>query len=294
MKQQFLVDIADTFRAYVYENNRTVVPTSATIAVYTPGSTTATVVSTAAMTIAADGLLSYALTSTHNDVANENYKAVVAYVVSATTYYATFFYDVVISKLGIVITDEDVVNELPQLKDNGYVVHGVVESGAATTIVDAELKRYADDYFTGGLATNLTNDETREITDFVASSGTVTVATMTANATGNKYMLKRSFTKEITRAFEKLEDMLNQTGRRAHLVLDAYDLREVHILMSVAEICKSFVAESNNLWWELWQSYEKKVSEAYKNLNLKYDESDDGAISDAEESSRPVRTIGRA
>lgn len=294
MKQQFLVDIADTFKAYIYENNRIAVPTSATITVTNPGTSTA-LISAAAMTIAADGLLSYALTATHNDVANENYKAVVAYVVSGTTYYASFFYDVVNSKLGVVITDDDVINELPQIKDNGYVVHGDVDSGSTTTIVDAELKRYPDDYFTGGLATNLTNNEAREITDFVASSGTVTMPTMTANDAGDKYMLQRAYTKEIARAFEKLEDMLNQAGRRAHLILDPSDLREVHIFMSVAEICKSMItAEGGNMWSYFYELYDKRAYAIFKNINLKYDDSDDGIIAAAEENSRTPRTLGRA
>ena len=44
------------------------------------------------------------------------------------------------------------MNELPQLKDNGWRVHGTADSGSTTTLIDAELKRYEDDYFTGGLA----------------------------------------------------------------------------------------------------------------------------------------------
>mgnify|MGYP001599701546 FL=1 len=295
MRQQFLVDIVDTFKAYVYENNRKIVPTSATITVYKPG-VTEKLIDAAAMTVAADGLLSYALTITHNDVADENYKAVIAYVVSGTTYYTTFFYDVVNAKLGIIITDDDLFNELPQLKDKGLCVHGAVDSGTTTTLIDDELKRYEDDYFTGGLATNLTNNETREITDFVSSTGTVTTAAFaTANAAGNKYMLQRSFAKEIQRAFEKLEDMLKQVGRRAHLVLDSYDLREVHILTSVAEACKGMVTtEGGSMWSYFYELYDKRAYAVFKSLNLKYDDSEDGVIAGAEESRRLTRTLGRS
>src|SRR3990170_3078359 len=172
MRQQFLVDTAEVCNAYVYENNRKVVPASATLTVYKPGSTDK-LINAAAMTIGSDGLLSYSLTATHNDLANENYKAIISYVYNATTYTITLFYDVVNSKLIKVITDDDIVNELPQLKDNGWRVHGTADSGSTTTLIDAELKRYEDDYFTGGLAYSLTKDETREITDFVSSSGTV-------------------------------------------------------------------------------------------------------------------------
>ncbi len=292
MRQQFLVDIADTFKTYVFENNRKVVPTSATLTVYEPGGDTV-LIDAAAMTVAADGLLSYSLTTTHNDEADENYKAVVAYVVSGTTYYLTLFYDVVNSKLHKVIVDDDLISELPQLRTRREVVHGTAESGSTTTIVDTELKQYEDDYFTGGLATNLTNDETREITDFVSSTGTVTIATATATTTGHKYILQRSYSREIQRAFEKIEDLLHREGRRAHLILDPYDLREVHILFSVAEVCKGFMTETDNMWSFFWQEYDKRAYAVFKNLNLKYDESDDGIIAGAEEGKRMTKRIGR-
>src|SRR3990172_2510708 len=109
MKQQFLADTAEIFQTYVYENNRKVVPTSATLTVYKPGSTDK-LIDAQAMTIGSDGLLSYSLTATHNDVADENYKAVVSYVHNAITYPITLFYDVVNSKLVKVITDEDLIN----------------------------------------------------------------------------------------------------------------------------------------------------------------------------------------
>lgn len=288
-RQQFLVDIADTFKTFVFENNRKIVPTSATLTVYEPSSDTK-LIDAAAMTVGSDGQLSYTLTATHNTTADEAYKVVIAYVYNAVTYYATLYYDVVNSKLSKVITDDDIVNELPQLKDNGWRVRGTADSGSTTTIVDAELKRYEDDYFTGGLAHNLNNDEVREITDFVSSTGTATIVTATATASGHAYILTRAYTKEIHRAFEKIEELLNAKGKRAHLVLDPYDLREVHIYFSVAEICKGLISAEDNLWAWFYNEYDKKGKETFRNLNLKYDESDDGIISTAETGKR-MRSI---
>ena len=294
MRQQFLVDTAETFRSYVYENNRKVVPTSATLTVYNPGSSDK-LINAAAMTIGSDGLLSYALTATHNDLAAENYKAVISYVYNAVTYSITLFYDIVNSKLVKVITDDDIVNELPQLKDNGWRVHGTADSGSATTLIDAELKRYEDDYFTGGLAHSLTKDETREITDFVSSSGTVTTTAFSTAIATDKYILTRSFTKEIQRAFEKIDELLYRSGKRAHLILDPYDLREVHICYAVAEICKGLtVTGEATFWWQMWKDYEAKAYAIFKSLQFKYDESQDGYIAGSEEGVRLNRTIGRA
>ena len=286
MKQQFLVNTPDTFKTYIYENNRRVVPSSASITIYMPGGATK-LVDAAAMTIAADGLLSYDLSASDNSAAGLDYKASIEYVLGGATNYATLFYDVVTSRLVKVITDEDLVNELPQLKDNGWRVYGKAEGGSATTIVDTSLERYDDDYFTGGLATILDRDETREITGFSSSGGTVTTkAFSTAVTTGERYVLTRSYSKEIQRAFEKIEERIIRMGRRPELVLDPYDLREVHIYFSVAEVCKGLVSAADTFWWEMWKEYEKKALEVFSGINFKYDSTGDGYISGGEKGSR--------
>lgn len=290
MKQQFLKGIADTFRTYVYENNRKVVPSSAAFTVYRPGGTDV-LVNAQAMAVAADGLLSYGLTTADNAASGEDYRALVSYVYGAVTYYFTLFYDVVNSRLVKVITDEDLINELPQLKDNGWKARGRASSGSTTSIVDAALKKYPDDYFTGGLAYSLTKDESQEITDFVSSTGTITTVAFSSTITaGEPYVLTRSYSREIQRAFEKIEEEIKKKGKRAYLILDPYDLREAHILFSVAQVCKGLVSENNALWWELWKDYEKKAEAAFSGLNFKYDSSGDGYIS-GKEASRRLTTI---
>jgi hypothetical protein len=282
MRQQFLVDAIGTFKTYIYEFDRKIVPTSATLTVFNPGTSTE-LIDAQVMDVAGDGLLSYDLTTTHNDIADENYKAVISYVVNTLTFSTTLFYDVVNSVLHKVITDRDIVSELPQLKDNGWMVHGTSKSGSTTTIIDDDLEKYLDDYFTGGLAYSIDQDETREITDFVSSTGTVTTNDFPASAETDKYVLTRSFTDEIQRAFEKIEDRLRQKGQRAHLILDPYDIREVHINQTVADVCKGLANDEQAIWWGFWQEYEKKVNQWWKNATFKYDVSDDGVISGEEE-----------
>lgn len=291
MKQQFLENIADTFKTYVYANNRKIVPSAATLTVYRPAES-AVFINAATMTVAADGLLSYALTADNNLTRGEDYKAVIKYTFSydSADYYFNLFYDVVKSKLVKVITDDDLVNELPQLKDNGWKARGTASSGSTTTIVDSALNRaaYPDNYFTGGTAYSVTKDETREITNFVSSTGTVTTAAFSsAISNGEKYVLTRSFGNEIQRAFEKIEEKLKRKGRYSHLVLDPYDLREAHIMASVAEACKGFLKDGqNSFWWELWKDYERKADDAFNGLTLKYDASGDGIITDNEKNRR--------
>lgn len=289
--QQFVKNTVDTFKTYIYENNRKVIPTSATLTVYKPASTTV-LVDAAAMTVASDGLLSYSLTTAHNDTLGEAYKAVVAYVVSGTTYYLTLYYNVVNSKLHQVVTDADLTNELPQLSGKMFAVHATVDSGSTSTIVADELKMYEDDYFTGGLATNLTSGEIREVTDFVSSTGTATTTTFaTANAAGDNVRLQRSFARETQRAFEKIEEEIKKKGKQVYLILDPYDLREVHILFSVAEVCKGMAIDSASFWWDMWKDYEEKASNAFNSLNFKYDASGDGILSDSETGRRVKMSV---
>lgn len=281
MKQQFLAETIDTFRTYIYESNLKVVPESAFIKIFMPGG--ALLVARTAMTIGTDGLLSFELSAPDNSLPGLDYKAEVEYSLASKTHYAVLFYDVVRSRLAKVITDDDIFSELPQLRDRGWSASGTAEGGSETTIVDSRLKRYGDGYFTGGVASCPSKGEAREIRDFDASSGTLTVEAFSSPvASGEKYVLTRSFSREIHRAFEKLEDELKRLGKRPHLVLDSQDLREAHIFLSVAEACKGLASENKGIWWDLWKEYEGKAVRAYSGLRLKYDYSGDGSITGAE------------
>jgi len=295
MKQQFKVNTVDTFRTYVFENNRRAVPTTALLTVYRPGSQDK-LVDGAPMAVSAEGLLSYALSATENSETGSNYKAEITYQLGAETFYVTLFYDVVKSRLVKVITDEDVINELPQLKDNGWRVNGTANGGSSTLITDTELTRYSDEYFTGGLATSLDKVETREITAFVSLTGTVTTRAFSSPiVTGERYFLRRSFGREIQRAFEKMEEKIIRLGKRPELILDPADLREVHIYYSVAEVCKGFVTERETFWWDIWKDYERRGEKTFESLRFKYDASGDGFIagSEADRTLNIVRTVRR-
>ncbi len=295
MKQQFRVNTAETFRTYVFENNRRAVPVTAAITIYRPGSSNK-LVDNASMSIAADGLLSYSLSSADNSETGSSYKAEITYQLGTETFYATLFYDVVMSKLIKVIVDEDIINELPQLKDNGWRESGTASGGSASTILDTELSRYADDYFTGGLAVSLDKGESREVITFVSATGTVTTSPFSSPVlAGEKYFLRRSFAREIQRAFEKIEEKIIRLGKRPELILDPVDIREVHIYYSVAEVCKGLVTDRETFWWDIWKDYERRADEAFASLRFKYDSTGDGYISGAESDTRThvSRTVRR-
>lgn len=281
MKQQFLKDTGGVFQMRFYRNNTRVVPASAQLTAYRPGSS-GKLIDGVAMSIAPDGLASCGLSADDNAELGSDYKAVVAYIHDSVQFYATVFYDVVSSALTRVITDDDIAAELPQIKESGWKVRGQAESGSVTTLVSSELKRYGDGYFTGGLAHSVDKASGRAITGFVSSTGTVTTEAFESAISTDRFILTRSYTREIGRAFEKIEERLKNTGRRPHLVLDPEDLRETHIYASVAEVCKGMITESDGLWWKLWKEYEKKTDDAFNAMNFKYDATGDGFISGAE------------
>jgi len=285
IKQQFLVNTADVFQASVYYANRMITPSSAILTVYMPSSGVK-LIDGAAMTVGVDGAMSYPLTAGDNALAGADYQAVIAYVYSGYAGSVTLFYDVVRARLTKVITDDDLTAELPQLKDAGWQARGAADSGTATTIVDAELMRYEDDYFTGGVARLLGRDEAREITGFDSLTGTITTAAFGSAVTTDKYVLTRSYSREIQRAFEKIEEKIVRQGRRPERILDPEDLRGVHILYAVAEVCKGLVGDSKGMWWDMWKEYEKKGEEAFDGLTIKYDSANDGYIAGGEQGVR--------
>lgn len=285
MKQQFLKDDAGILKTFIYKDNQIIIPASATITIFKPGSSTK-IVEDQAMDVGSDGLLTFTVVAGNNDIADENYKTVITYTYNAEVKEYLLFYDVVRSILYITITDEDVISELPNIKNKGFKTMGTAKSGTTSTIVDSELQKHADDYFTGGLAYSIDKDEARLITNFESATGTVTTNVFTSAITTDKYILTRSFTKEISRAFEIIEDLLVRAGKRPHLILDSYDLREIHIYYAVAAICKGLAPESESVWWELMDKYEKKAYAMFKSITLKYDDDNDGIIQEDEENTK--------
>lgn len=293
MKQQILINSAESFETYIYEDGAIIVPASATVTIYKPSDSN-TILLDEVMNIASDGLSSATLTSGDNRELGENYKAVITYIFNGSTDKAVRFYDVVNARLVSVVTDSDVTGELPQLKGSGWKVMGTSESGSSTTIVDSELKNYPDDYFNGGTAYSIDKDELRAVTGFDSSTGTVTVNSFAGAITTDKYILTRSFKVEIGRAFEKIEESLSALGRRPSLVLDPYDLKEVHIYMSVSEACKGLSTDDSGFWWKMWKEYEEKGSKLFELMSFKYDATDDGVIGDGEEvSGFSTNRVGR-
>ena len=286
MKQQFLEDKIGTIRMTVYSDNVAVVPTSATVALYKSDGSVLQA-DTAATVNATTGEMTYALTATHTADTGLNFKAAWSYVSATVTYYENQLFDVVKSILSIPITDDDLYNELDSLRKIAKQDRGTATSGNTTTLVDTKRKE-EDSFWKGGVLEILSGTnagQTRSITAFTQSSSTFTVSPAFASSidTTSVYRCVKSFTIKIRQAFEKIEDMLYNAGKRQDLILESSQLKFLLIYLTVHYIAIDASDELNDKWDRLATTYWKKFQDAYTSLSLEYDTDESGNIEGGEE-----------
>ncbi len=123
---------------------------------------------------------------------------------------------------------------------------GTATGGSTTTVVDSSLARYADDYWIGAslwlaAKANAPGGYTSWVTDFVSSSGTLTVSPAFADAcaAGDAYQLFRYVSKE------QIDDAINEVAKGGyahhHLTPNAdlslmYEINAAPNLMRVEQV----------------------------------------------------------
>jgi hypothetical protein len=288
MKQEFLKDVADTIRVTVYQNNRPIVPSSATITLYKAGSTSELQASTAATVDATTGELTYALTATHTAAIGTNYKAKWAYVVGATTYYEEQLFDVVLSKLSIPIIDDDLFNELDSLRDVNIQASGTATAGATGTLTDTNNRKESDDYWTGGkieIMNGTGANQVRDITDFVQSTSVISVSPNWATTpdTTSVYRVIRGYTKKIQQSFDKICQMIYNKGNRPALIIESSQIKVAMIYLTVHFICLDLMKDEGDKWDRLSTRYWDLFSTEFGQMKLDYDVDESGTITGDEE-----------
>lgn len=287
MKQQFLVGIAGTIRLTIYDKNRPIIPTSATVELYNPGSNSVLQASASATVNPTTGEMTYILTTTHTATKDLNYKAVWAYVVSGTTYYETQLFDVVRSVLSIPITDDDLYRELPSLNKKNVQESGTATAGAASSLTDTVKRKEATDYWKGGVLEILSGTgvgQIRSVTTNVQSTGVISVSPdfTTTPDTTSKYRIVRSWYSVIEHCFDKFEQMLYDKGNRASLILETSQTRVPMIFLTLLTIALDLRDEEGDKWDLIYKDYEAKFKEAFTNLKLDYDADESGGVDEGE------------
>jgi hypothetical protein len=299
VKQQFLVDIADTIRITVYSQNRPLIPTSATVILYHPDGSVLQA-SASATVDGTTGEITYSLTATHTDDAKLNYKAVWAYVVSGTTYYQTQLFDVVKSILAIPLIDDDLFNELESLRGTNEQQTGTATSATSSTLVDTAKRKEADNYWKGGRIRTLAGtgpNQERIVSSNTQSSGTISVTpnwTTTPDST-TTYQIERSYYYKIEEAFKEFEDMLYNKGMRHQLILESSQIAVPLKYLTLVKICTDLMDDENDKWDRLRVTYWDRFNDAYKGMALDYDADDTGSIQgDEAQSNRTSFEVGRS
>lgn len=301
MKQEFLKGKADTIRITVYENNRPVVPSAATITIFKPGSTTELQAEIAVTAIdSTTGEMTYSLTSTHTAAIGIAYKAEWKYTVSGTDFYEQQLFDVVLSKLSIPITDEDIFNELDSLRDVNIQDTGKATAGASGTLTDTKNRKESNDFWTGGVIEILNGTgegQVRDITDFVQSTSVISVSPnwTTTPSTDSVYKIVRGYSKKIQQAFDKLTAMIYNKGQRHALIIESSQVKVPMIYLTVHFICLDIMKEVDDKWSRLADRYWDLFSTEFGSMKLDYDADESGGITgDEEQSDRTALRIFRS
>jgi len=283
MKQEILRDKTQTLSVTPYLNNMPVVSDSSTITVTKPSGEvlvnegTGTVNSTT-------GEITYDLSSALNTELGENFQARWTYVISGSSYYQTNLFDVVLNRLAITVVDDDLLGEQNDILNRNESYQGLVDSSSNTTIVDADLKSFEDDYWNGGriIVTTASTGATQEriISDFTQSSGTVTVSVAWASnpAATATYSIKRGFQQKIEGAFEEMMLDIKTKGYRPALILESSELKVPLTKKALSLICRDFLTQPDDKWDKLAVEYEKQYQDSFAKVQFQYDRDESGTI----------------
>ena len=283
MKQELLKDVAGSVSFTPYINNQPGIASAATVTIKkTTGESVVSAVS--ASVDGTTGEISYGLSAAQIDELGENWSAKWAYTISSVAYNQTTLFDVVLHKLAITVIDTDLLDEQSDLLTKNENFSGAVDSATTTTIIDTDLKEYDDDYYNGGILVviNPTNGvkQTREITDFASSTGTITVGTAfgTTPDSTYHYIAYRGFEAKIDKAFEEMMLEVRQRGFRPALILESSELHIPHVKKTLEMICIDYMKEDGDKWDKLATKYGKEYQNYISKVVFQYDRDEDGLI----------------
>lgn len=207
------------------------------------------------------------------------------------------------SILSIPITDVELYNELGTLRKQNKQGRGTATAGASNTLTDTT-RDEDNDFWNGGKIEIITGTglgQERTVTDFVRNTGVFTVGSSGAGtwttdpSTDSKYIVTQSFTKKIAAAFNRLETLLYNKGKRHSLILESSQIEVPMIYLTIHTICLDFMDNVDDKWDRLATIYLEKFNQAFSNMKLDYDEDESGAIDETEaQQSQTSLRIGRA
>ena len=286
MKQQFIKAKTDTIRITIYQDNRALIPSSGTIVLKKPGGASLQA-STAVTVDGTTGEMTFALTAVHTADKDLDYRATWTYVIGSDTHIEEQLFDVVLSRLSIPITDNDLFAELDSLRKTNAQKNGTATAGAAGSLTDTSARKEINDFWTGGIIEILQGTgegQKRAVSDFVQSTSVISVSLDWATNPDNTsvYRVVQSYTTKIISCFEKFEQMLYDRGRRHELIMESSQIKIALTYLTVHFISLDLRQEEDDKWDLLAKDYWKKYEDAFSTMKLSYDKDESGTIDEEE------------
>lgn len=278
MNQEILLDIGGTITNKFFLNSIQQVPTSAFITVYDDTGTE--VVAKTAATIDGDGTMSYAVAAGLCDEVKYNYKAVWEFVVDYITKYQISFFNIVRHGSVNPVVDDDIILRAPFVKSMNYRRIETATAGTKTVITCPNLTEESD-YWTAGTVEILEGTNEGEKRKVVASDPGSLVAdsefTAAINST-SRFVVVRSFNREIQQAYAKFEADLFQKKIKINQLINAQQIKEYLLVLVLYYICSNFTKSPLDIWFEKAKEYKKEYAGMMANAVFDLDEDDDGVL----------------
>lgn len=277
------VDSTFTFTYFKEENNQLIIPSAATIQILDASGNEK--LAATVMTIAADGVVTYAWDSTGNAV-GQNYQVI--YRLDSRKPVVRFF-DIYYYPFTNDITDTDLKEKNDVISDGIWEESGKAESGTTTTLIDSKLIDN-DETWKGGLIEIYKNKESkdRKISSFDNTTGKITFnpaleSTVEAN---DIYIARRSYQEKITQAGIKVQDDFRAMEKRAYLVIDHRVLKWLIIYRFFADYFGNLIKEENDEFDIQNKRYEGLYTNKLQSMSIVYDKNVDAIIDDGEDDTK--------
>lgn len=279
MRQKLLIDIGGKLTYKYYENSIQIKPTVAYITIYDNGGAEK-VERVVVTSINTDGTMNYTVLAAVASDVNYNWKATFEFVVAGVTIYRSILLDIVRQELTNPVINADII-KYSFVKTKNYRKVFTADSGSATTIISTELIE-DDDYWTAGRAevvAGVNVGQIRKVTDFVASTNTLTVEAFIAVIDStSEIVLIRSFEIEIIQAFDQFKLDMKNRGIFVDRIIDNDQIKQYVILYTLYLICLGFSTETADIWFEKASEYKKDYKKLVTVAVFDYDEDDDGNV----------------
>jgi hypothetical protein len=288
MKQQLLINKDGIVKFTYYEFGIAKIPSLAKITIYDETGSEKVAQTTADINTTT-GEMSYTITASILDTLARNWKASWEFTVNSVVKYEDQLFNIVNQVLSNPVITQDIIERAPFLDEQNYRRVFQADSGTAITIVSNELNEI-DNWWTNGdvkIEEGTNKDETRKVISFDSSTQTLTVSIAFSNPIDNTsvVLIVRSFEKEIDEAFNIFINDLRNRGIKSDLIYGSEQINEFVINKTLELVCGNFSKDIADIWFAREEKYKNRYDELFNNLNLDYDENEDGNIDEDEANS---------